>query len=113
MKKYVIPFSIASIFLMGAICFRWPYGYYTLLRLVVFILIGITSVQAWNDNRQWLGYSTALIVVIYNPLIRIHFTRDIWIFVNGVTILGFGVLLAIYKLEEKKNNADQGKKKNH
>lgn len=65
-----------------------PYGYYIFLKLVVSCTLIYLAIHAYkNNNKVWLvlciGY-----VLIYNPIIRVHFSREIWSIINIITALG-------------------------
>ena len=66
-----------------------PYGFYTLLRLVatgVFVWASIVSYQRGLPLLPWLF---ALLAVLFNPLIKVHLPKELWIVID----LGAGVLL--------------------
>ena len=77
---------VPAILLLVAV-FPWPYGFYIFLRL------GISIVGAWLAYEQWKhddavsGWVVALgaIALLYNPLIPIHLTREIWSVLNIAT----------------------------
>lgn len=66
-----------------------PYGYYLLLRIVVFSIFVYLFYNAYhiqNDKHLWLyGISG----IIYNPFLRIHLTRSLWSIVNILTVIIF------------------------
>lgn len=69
---------------------RWPYGYYQILRWVV------CGASAWSvylaiqtDKNGW-AWTLGTIAVLFNPILPIYLTRDIWSFldiVTGITLL--------------------------
>ncbi|WNJ93026.1 DUF6804 family protein [Bosea sp. 685] len=65
----------------------WPYFYYQILRLACF---GIVIWLLWHDWRPTLAHFTlAMIGVLYNPLVPIHLTREIWSVLNPLTVIAF------------------------
>jgi hypothetical protein len=76
-------------FLVGAIG-PWPYGYFTLLRLVVCIAalwLAYLDYQREDEVGLWvlvLGVGA----ILFNPVVPVHLTRDIWFFLD----LGMAVL---------------------
>ncbi len=68
-----------------------PYGYYVLLRLVLCGICVYLTIKALKANLIGWVWTLGITAVIYNPLLRIHLTREIWSFVNVVTM----ILLAI------------------
>src|SRR3954469_15647844 len=79
---------IAAIALAVAF-FRWPYGYYQLLRLVV------ASVAVWMaviaHARRMPGWMLvgAAIALLHNPVWKIAFSRDVWAVLDWIVALAF------------------------
>lgn len=66
-----------------------PYGYYQLLRFVVSITSGIIGYKIYNETKS-ISYKVilwTLVLLLYNPLIRVHLEREIWQIINIITIL--------------------------
>lgn len=59
-----------------------PYGYYTLLRLVSFIVFAWASVVSYRDDGSILPYAFGLLVLLYNPFIKVSFDKEVWAIVN-------------------------------
>ena len=73
--------------LIGLAILPLPYGYYTFLR------IAITGISAYlvylrKDNKDKSFYVLIAIAILFNPLIPIHFPREVWIPID--------IILAIY-----------------
>lgn len=67
--------------------FPLPYGYYVFLRWVVCavsLAAGVRLVQQRRATIALLGWALAL---LYNPLVRVSLSREIWSVVNVVTVL--------------------------
>ena len=83
-----------------------PYGYYTLMRLVVsatFVWAALVSRKRQSGSLIWVFVFLAL---IFNPIIPIHLPMEIWaIFDIGSAIL----LLATGKLLSLRDNETSGK----
>lgn len=66
-----------------------PYGYYELLRVLVFccaIYIAIAERERGNGNWLWAFGACAL---IYNPIAKLSLGREIWTVVNLATVALF------------------------
>lgn len=68
-----------------------PYGYYTLLRLAV---CGLAGYLAWahatrEGTDAWV-FALGGIAVLFNPIIPVHLTREIWAFIDVATAVAFG-----------------------
>ena len=63
-----------------------PYGYYILLRWVCCAVFVYLAIQAWNIEKQGWVWILGVTAAIYNPILRIHSTREMWSIVNLITI---------------------------
>jgi hypothetical protein len=86
MKRPWIPQAIASAMLLWALYPDNPYGYYVLLRLVCCAVFAWLAIQAYSKDKAGWAWTLAITAVVYNPLIRIHLTREIWSVINLATI---------------------------
>ena len=86
MKKVWIPQVIVIPLLLWALNPINPYGYYIFLRWVCCAVFVYLAIQAWNIERQGWVWVLGVTAAIYNPILRIHSTREIWSIVNLVTI---------------------------
>ena len=68
---------------------HWPYGYYTLLRLVVCGVAGYSAYVALASDRVGLAWVLGGIALIFNPIIPIHLSREIWSVFNVVVAVTF------------------------
>jgi hypothetical protein len=77
-RPHLIPCIIAAIMLFLALA-PWPYGYYQLLRFVVCGVAVYVSFMAYNwRNKMWATWLFGFIAVLFNPLIPIHISRELW-----------------------------------
>lgn len=79
-----------------------PYGYYTLLRLACFGVFAYLALQTFAEKKRGWTWVLAITAAIYNPVFRVHLTRDIWSVVNVVTIL---IALASIAIVMRKGNS--------
>lgn len=89
-----IPFII--IWLLIIAIAHLPYGYYTFLRIVVFIYTWILAYNYLSDQKynRWLVFGT--IWIIYNPVFTIHLTKTIRIVIN----LLIATMIIVYLITE-------------
>ena len=78
-----------------------PYGYYTLLRIVATIVFAWAAYITFERDNKTLPWIYALIAILFNPIIKIHLPKELWIFID----IGAGVFLLSTKsrIEEKEN----------
>ena len=104
----IVPQLICGIMLLWALNPGNPYGYYVLLRIVLCAAcayIAMRAAEIGKTNWTWILGVTA---VIYNPLIRIHLTRQLWSVINVATIL---LLIATFWSLRKPESQTEGEKK--
>ena len=82
-----IPQIAAIVLLLIAFNPNNPYGYYILLRWLLFGIFTYLAYRAFELRKtEWL-WILAFTGLIYNPIIPLHLGRDIWTLVNIITIL--------------------------
>lgn len=62
--------------LLGALL-HLPYGYYTLLRLVVCVSASIIAFQSWPKHQAW-AIAFGVVALLFNPLIIVALDRETW-----------------------------------
>jgi len=68
---------------------KMPYGYYTLLRIVATAVFVWAAFVSHSRQHQALPWVFGFAAILFNPVIRIHLDRSIWVWAN----IGAGVLL--------------------
>lgn len=83
----MIPQLVSIGMLLWALNPENPYGYYILLRIVVFAACAYLAFRAAEIEKTSWVWVLGVTAVIYNPIIRIHLNREIWSVVNIVTVI--------------------------
>ncbi len=93
---------IASTFLFIALFDGLPYGYFTLLRFVVFAVGAYLAYTVYEDNKQslWI-WAFGGIAVLFNPFIIIHLERSQWVIIDLIVGVFFVVSLFALKIKDK------------
>jgi putative copper export protein len=86
MKRIWVPQLIASLVLLWALNPENPYGYYILLRWVCCSILAYLAFQAFEQHHQGRVWVLGIMASVYNPIVRVHLTREIWSVVSVVTI---------------------------
>lgn len=68
-----------------------PYGYYTLLRLVVCSASALLSFAEWEAHRAWPAAVFALTCLLFNPLMPVYLQRSQWLPIDIITAVAFAV----------------------
>ena len=84
-----IIFLIPGFLLIAAPLISFPYGFYTFLRLTISISAGfIIYLRNKKVKRiDTISIIFAIIVILYNPFITIHLTREIWMPINFISAI--------------------------
>ena len=69
-----------------------PYGYYQLLRLVVAVCGLWIAYVAWQDRKVAWALVIGVTILVFNPLIPIHFDRQTWSVLNVIGALVFAAV---------------------
>lgn len=91
-----IPAIVAALMLLGALA-SWPYGYYQLLRFVVCGVSVYVAFMAYQWQKLWATWLFGFIALLFNPLIPIHLSREIWQPIDIICAIIF--LIAIFVLK--------------
>ncbi len=87
-KPHLIPTIFSVVMLLLALA-DWPYGYYTLLRFVVCGSAAFVAYLGYSAKKRWIAWTFGIIAVLFNPIIKVHFDRDIWSFLDIIVAIVF------------------------
>jgi hypothetical protein len=97
LKPYM-PYLLGIASLMSFIAISdLPYGYYTLLRLVLFSIGTLYLIFFRNVKLPIVDILVFVVVLMWNPIIPVYLTKEIWTVLNVMVSIG-GILL-IYQLK--------------
>ena len=81
-----------------------PYGYYILLRWICCGIFAYLAFKAFNQEQESWVWILGITAAVYNPIIRVPLTREIWSVLNVITIgIAVASIFAI-KARAQKNN---------
>jgi len=71
---WLVPASAATIAVLPL-----PYGYYQLLRVVIFVTCGLLACASFQNTRL-MAFVVALasVAVLFNPFAPVHLTKATW-----------------------------------
>ena len=72
-----------------------PYGYYSFLRVSVFIYLCFLFKNLHSNKFEFVEIICILLAILYNPIIKVGFSKEIWICLNLLTII------AIFSINKK------------
>lgn len=70
--------------------FDWPYGFYMFVRTVAMIGFGILAFDAFGNEQGPLGIVYIGLLILFQPLIKIHLGRELW---NIVDVIAAVILI--------------------
>ena len=87
-KQYLTIIALITIVILALAPLHWPYGYYTVLRIVTTItFVGLVFDAHLRKKTPYLVIILGGIALLYNPLIPISLSKEIWTVINYATIL--------------------------
>lgn len=98
-KKKNIILVIAAAFLFLALIDGWPYGFFTLLRFVVFASSAYVAYMAYEDQKEKWVWTFGFLAVLFNPFIVIHLNREIWSVIDLIVGVFMIISVFIFKLK--------------
>lgn len=104
MNKFFYAIAVASLVAI----FPLPYGYYTLLRIVVTIGCIVYLVSNYEGELTRGVVTFGIILILFNPLIPIWLSKPIWIPIDIVVACVF--CYAGYSIEELAEVESESKK---
>lgn len=103
-NRYQRPFCVIAIIFLLLAVFPLPYGFYTLIRIIVTIAALLMAHAAHNTKRTPFVYLFGILAILFNPIIKIHFDKGIWMVLD---IIG-GVIFIIWLLINRKRASNNG-----
>ena len=95
-RPHLIPSLMATLMLLGALA-DWPYGYYQLLRFIVCSAGVFVAYIAFTWKKIWAVWLFGFIALLFNPLISIHLSRELWQPIDIICAILFTVAMFILK----------------
>jgi hypothetical protein len=86
MKRIWLPQLLVSLMLLWALNPENQYGYYILLRWVCCGSFSYLAFRAGERGHQSWAWVLGITAAVYNPIFRVHLTREIWSVVNLVSV---------------------------
>ncbi len=100
-KNKNIAIIISVILLFLAMIEGLPYGFFTLLRLVVFGTTVYLSWLAYKSERHTWIWIFGFIALVFNPLIPLYLGRDLWVVVDLLVAIFLIVSTFAFKLPKE------------
>jgi len=108
--KYKNIITGISVFMLFLAIPKLPYGYYTLLRWVVTISALFSAWVANNSEDKFWVFLLGGVAILFNPIIPVHLTKDIWVIIDFIVAILF--LVSIFKIKPKRQLPKKDKVQN-
>ena len=76
-RPHLVPCIVAAVMALVAIA-DLPYGYYTLMRLVVCATAVFVLVVAARSRQMWAVWLFGMTALLFNPIVPVHLTKGMW-----------------------------------
>jgi hypothetical protein len=87
---WIVPIILLTVaILAGVDGTRLPYGYFTFMRIVIFLAAGCIAAVGFRDGKQLWATMFVLIAVLFNPFVPIEMKRDDWLIFDIITFVVF------------------------
>lgn len=90
---------LAIVFLLGAILFNPPYGYYQIMRIALVIIFFKLAMHEYEEERTVMSVLASLCIVLFQPLEKLAFNKHQWQIID----IGCAALLLLWILWDVKN----------
>lgn len=89
---------ISVIFLFLAFFEGWPYGFFTLLRIVVCVTTAYSGWIAFKYEKEFWAWTYGIIAILFNPIIPLHLGRELWLLMDLFVAIFFIVSIFLFKI---------------
>ena len=86
-----VPAVVSIVFLILAVVNSWPYGFYTLLRLVVCGSAAYLAVQFHSQSNDAWTWAMAGVALLFNPVLPVGLGRDMWVPIDAAAAVVFAL----------------------
>ncbi len=70
-----------------------PYSFFMLLRVVMCGVMLLAAWQCFESKRGAHAWGCVAVAVLFNPVLKVHLTRDLWWFIDGTAAVWCLVLV--------------------
>lgn len=94
-KLFILPLIISAILFISIA--ELPYGFYTVMRIVVPLLSAIYLFFAYmlNDEFSLMLIPNILIVILWNPILPIYLDKETWVVIDAIAGIS-QIVMAFY-----------------
>lgn len=86
-KKKNIALVVASVVLLLALLDGWEYGFFTMLRFIVFATTAYVAWIAFDEKKEKWVWFLGLVAILFNPFIPVYLEREAWVVIDLIVAL--------------------------
>ncbi len=102
-RKKNIALVIAATILFLALFDGWQYGFFTLLRFVVFATTAYVAWMAYEGQKEKWVWIFGFIAILFNPFFPVHLDRETWVVIDFIVGAFLLATTFFFKLDTKKD----------
>ncbi len=79
-----------AVLLLGTACVCFaamlpgmPYSYFMLVRVVTCAVMTVMASRLFDQRREPWAWGCVAVAILFNPVFKVHLTRDLWWFLDG------------------------------
>lgn len=104
-KKKNIALVVAAAVLFLALFDGWQYGFFTMLRFVVFATTAYVAWMAYEGQKEKWVWVFGFVAVLFNPFFPVHLDRDTWVVIDFVVGVFLLATTFFFKLDTEKGRS--------
>jgi len=108
-KNKNIATIISITFLIIAMLEGLPYGFFQLLRLIIFGLSAYLCWLSYVSKKGFWTWSFVFIGVLFNPIFPLYLGRDLWRIIDLLVAVFLIISIFAFKLSSDSNETDNEK----
>jgi len=104
-KKKNIALVVAAAVLFLALFDGWEYGFFTMLRFVVFATTAYVAWMAYGGQKEKWVWVFGFVAVLFNPFFPVHLDRDTWVVIDFIVGMFLLATTFFFKLDTEKGRS--------
>ena len=104
-KKKNIALVVAAAVLFLALFDGWEYGFFTMLRFVVFATTAYVAWMAYGGQKEKWVWVFGFVAVLFNPFFPVHLDRETWVVIDFIVGMFLLATTFFFKLDTEKSRS--------
>lgn len=104
-KKKNIALVVAAAVLFLALLDGWEYGFFTMLRFVVFATTAYVAWMAYEGQKEKWVWVFGFVAVLFNPFFPVHLDRETWVVIDFIVGVFLLATIFFFKLDTEKGRS--------